>query len=289
MELYEQQRAGVKAGPLLERAIPRPAVRAILKQLSFQPENRSGSALEAGEQMAAALVGPEREAWSRRRVAGVLLGCGGAIAAGAYEWRNRERPLDPRERLIELPMGTEPLERGFQKDPAVDYHLLLNAKATGTDSIRVMSTDQGGFFHPFSPAQSRAAYRNGWRMIVDAAVEEGALHSLVDNARDPHRYALNLLRNPDGTETVRCFLGFTPESNGLDWTLHGPAGARHRFEMVWTPGPAGADLLVDGVKRISGYQGVADFRYARGLQFGAARYESQRGSGLFWKIRLEIA
>jgi serine/threonine-protein kinase len=83
VDLYEQQRAGVKANPRLERPeIPAPAVRAILKQLSFRPEDRSASALEAGEQIASALVGPAREAWSRRRAAGVLLGGAGTIAAG---------------------------------------------------------------------------------------------------------------------------------------------------------------------------------------------------------------
>jgi hypothetical protein len=68
-------------------------------------------ALEAGEQMAAALVGPAREAWSRRRAAGVMLGGASALAAGGYAWwRNGERPLDPSERTIGLTMGTEPLE-----------------------------------------------------------------------------------------------------------------------------------------------------------------------------------
>jgi hypothetical protein len=58
---------------------------------------------------------------------------------------------------------------------------------------------------------------------------------------------------------------------------------------VWTPVPGVAELFVDGVKRISGYSGAPDFRYALGFQFGAARYRSERASGVFWRIRLEIA
>ncbi len=290
VELYEQQRVGVKADPRQDRPeIPKPAVRAILKQLSFRPEDRSASALEAGEQMAAALVGPARELWPRRRAAGVLLGGAGAIAAGGYAWlRNGEGPLDPRERAIELRMGSEPLEQGFRKDLSIDYHILTNADATGYDSMRVWSTDQGAYFHPLSAAQSRAAHRNGWRMIMEAAVEEGAVNAMLDNPRDARRYVVNLVRNPDGTETVRCLVHILPEYHGLDWTLSGPGGARHQFVLAWAPDPGMAELFVDGVKRISGYEGTPEFRYARGLQIGAARYRSQGASGVIWKIRFEI-
>ena len=125
-------------------------------------------------------------------------------------------------------------------------------------------------------------------MILEAATEEGGLYGVVDNPRDPCRYIVNFLRRPDGTEAVMCVLGTTPEFDGPGWTLPGPAGARHEFVLVWTPATATADLFVDGVKRISGYQGSTTFRYGRGVQIGASRYRSERASGVFWKIRFEI-
>jgi len=291
VELYEQQQ-GVRTDPRVDRPqIPRPAARAILKQLSFSPKDRSATALEAGEQIADALVGPARETWPRRRAAGVLLGGAGILVTGLASWKRiAEKPLDPSESVIELPMGTEPLERGFIKDLSIDYHVLADAEATGIDSMRISTTaDQGGYFHPFRAAQSRDAYRRGWKMILEAAVEEGGVYALVDNPLDPRRYVLDFMRNPDGTETVLCLLGMTPEYRGLDWTLPAPVGARHHFELSWRPDPGEAELWVDGVKRISGYRGVSDFRYARGLQFGAGRYRSRRASGVIWKIRLEFA
>jgi hypothetical protein len=126
-------------------------------------------------------------------------------------------------------------------------------------------------------------------MILEAAIEEGGLQGSVDNQRDPQRYVVNLFRNSDGTETARCLLGVAPQSHGLDWTLPGPAGARHQLILAWTPESGTAELFVDGVQRISGYRGTPEFRYDLGFTFGAARYRSQRGVGVFWKIRFEIA
>jgi serine/threonine-protein kinase len=290
IELYEQQRGGVKIDPRRDRPeIPEPAVRAVLKQLSFRPEDRSPSILEAAERIAAALIGPIREPWSRRRAAGVLLSGSVAAATGAYTLRRTAgHPLDPSERVIELSMGTEPLEHGFSKDLAIDYHILPNANATGFDSMRVFTTDQGGYYHPFSATQCGVAHRNGWRLTAEAAAEDGCLYCMVDNPRDQSRYSLNLFRNQD-TDTVRCVLDATRVWQGLDQPLPGPAGARHQLVLIWTPEPGQAELWVDGIKRISGYKGTRDFRYARGLVFGAFTYRSRRASGVFWKIRLEIA
>jgi hypothetical protein len=82
------------------------------------------------------------------------------------------------------------------------------------------------------------------------------------------------------TLPLRCLLGYLPEYHGLDWSIPGPAGARHRVVLVGEPGGNVAELFVDGVKRISGYRGQPEYRYSRGLQFGAGRYRSQRGSGV---------
>jgi len=80
VQLYEQQRAGLRDDPRRSRSgLPDLAARAILKQLSFRPEDRSVSVLLASEEIAAGLVGPLRESWSRRRVAAVLLGAAAGV------------------------------------------------------------------------------------------------------------------------------------------------------------------------------------------------------------------
>jgi hypothetical protein len=50
-------------------------------------------------------------------------------------------------------MGTEPLEQGFQKNLDIDYHLLANSDATGFDSMRVWTADQGNYSHAFHIAR----------------------------------------------------------------------------------------------------------------------------------------
>jgi len=288
VELYQLQRAGAK-GALrrLRPEIPSAAVRLVLKQLSFRPQDRSPSAFDAGHQIASALEGKLREKRSRRQVIGAIAGGAAAAAAGgAYLW-SRERPLDPADRVIEVVMGSEILEHGFQKSLDIDYHVLQNADATALDSLRVVSHDQGEYFHPLSTAQAHEAQRNGWTLTVEAALEQGRLFWALDNPRAPRRYSAYLERNPDNTDTAGCLLVAAPVHQGIDRVLPGPAGARHRVVMKWTPA-AEAEFWADGVKLVSGYSGLGDFRYARGLSFGATRYRSAAASGMFWKIRLVI-
>ena len=290
VELYQQQRAGVKGD--LHRArpeIPAPAVRTILRQLSFRPVDRSGSALEAGEQIAAALEGRIRDGWSRRHATGMILVSGAGLAAtGAYMWsRSAWKPLDPADRMIELPMGTEPLEHGFKKSLDLDYHVLPNADASVLDSMRVVTNDQGAYFHPFSASQAREAQRKGWKMTIDAAVEEGLIEATVDNPLASARFVAALARNSNHSDSANCLLQAAPVRQAIDRVLAGPAGARHQLVLTWAPHTEG-ELWVDGVKLITGYKGEPYYRYARGLEFGAARLRSRRAAGVFWKIRLEI-
>jgi serine/threonine protein kinase len=275
VELYEQQRAGIKRGAI--PGVAPAAVRAILKQLSFRPENRAASAHEAAEQIALGLEGRLSEEWSRRKIAAVLASGAAVSAAGGFYLWPRFRPLDSSERVIEVLMGSE----------IIDSRPLQNADGTMIDSIRVSSGDQGEFFHPLSAAQAREAHLRGWILTVEAALEQGRIYWGLDNPQDPRQYSPYLERNADNTETAGCLLLVAPSHQGIDRLLPGKAGARRRMVMKWTPS-AEAEFSVDGVKLVSGYTGFSGFRYARGLKFGATRYRSARASGVFWKIRLEI-
>ena len=288
VELYQLQRAGPKDDlRCWAPEAPATAARAILKQLSFRPEDRSASALEAGQRIGDALEGKLRDEWSRRQVVSVLAGAAGAaVTTGSYLWSGSRR-LDAAERVIELSMGTEPLEHGFKKSLDIDYHVLPNEDASGFDSMRVATNDQGAYFHPFSAAQAREAFLRGWKLTIEAAIEEGEIHAVVDNPKARARYSIGLLRNPGQTDSVHCLLSVTPKIQGIDRVLAGPPGARHQLVLAWTQSRE-AEAWADGVKVITGYKGNPEYRYRRGLDVGTSRRFSRRGAGTLWKVRLEI-
>lgn len=288
VELYEQQRSGCRTDPhRLRPEIPPAAAQTILKQLSFKPENRSSSAAEAGEQITAALEGHLRETWSRRRMIAALAGGIGAAETGAYIWTRPPRRLSPAERVVELPMVSEPAEQGFVRDHDIDYRAQFNKDGSGLDSMRVVTNDQGYYRHSFTDAQAREAYLKGWKLTVEGAVEEGHIFAMIDNPRAPARIAVMLKNNTGNADSAGCLTQASPIPEGIYRNLAGPAGARHEFVLTWNRATQG-ELSVDGVKLIKGYQGDTHFRYSYGLLFGAARNRSRRGVGVFWKVRFEI-
>lgn len=284
IEIYEQQRAGADIKPLLHCDVPEAAARMIVRQLAFCPEDRSAS----GSAIADALLHPCRQLWTRRHTVVALAGGGVAAASAAFVATTSPLPLSATQRGIELPPGTEPTEHGFEPRGIVDNQVIWNADATVLEAVRVITTDQGGYYHRLNAAQADAANRFGWRATVDLAVEEGGASVNVDVQHSPRRYTLNVLSAPGEADLVRLLRGFTPALHGIDIPLPGPPGVRHRYVLEFAAGSKTADLLVDGVKRYSGYSGLTEYAYQRGPEIGVARYRSARGVGVFWGFRFEI-
>jgi hypothetical protein len=288
IEIYEQQRSGPSLKPLLARGVPQPAARLIARQLAFRPEKRSASAAEAGEAIADALLHP-RQAVSRRRIMlAALAGGGVAGACGGVLWWAQPRPLSDAERVIELAAGAEPLEHGYRSRGDIVNRAILNTDATAVEAIRLISGDQGGYYHPLNAAQAAAAKRLGWTATFEAAAEEGVTFLDVDYAHAPVWYAVNLISTPGEQDTIRLVTGFTPGIHGVEMRLPGPVGARHRYVLALPPGAQSAELWVDGVRRYSRYAGLKEYLYRRGAEIGVTRYRSARGAGAFWSFRFEI-
>jgi tRNA A-37 threonylcarbamoyl transferase component Bud32 len=288
IELYEQQRSGPALRPLLERGVPEHAARLIAKQLAFRPQERGASALEGGEALADALLDPRRSLWSRRRTIASLTSASVAAAGGGLAWWRHPRPLRPAERVVELSGGSEPLEHGFRSRGDIDNRAIMNAEGTHLTAIRLITKDQGGYYHPLDASQAATANRQGWKMMFEAAIEEGGAGATVDFADALAVYTVNLIANPGGPDMVRLLTGFRPELHGIDIVLDGPAGAPHRYMLALPPASHFAELWVDGVKRHTGYGGHTEYRYRRGPEIGVARYRSARGIGVFWSFRFQI-
>jgi tRNA A-37 threonylcarbamoyl transferase component Bud32 len=289
IEIYEQQRAGSSLKPLRHAGVSESAARLIAKQLAFREEDRSASALVAGEAIADALLHPGGRIWSRRHTTFALAGGGlAALGGGGIWWTRRPAPLADAERVIELPTGSEPLEHGFQSRNTIENRVIPNADATGFDALRLITSDQGAYYHPLNAAQAAAANRHGWKVTFEAAAEEGLTSIAMDLPNAPVRYAVNAISIKGDRDVIRLLTGFTPTIHGIDFALPGPAGARRRYMLELLPGSKTADLWVGGVKLYSGYAGLNEYLYNRGLEIGVARYRSARGVGVFWSLRLEI-
>lgn len=287
IEIYEQQRRGASLRPLLRQGVLEPAARLIAKQLSFRPSDRASSAIEAGETIAEALLHPGNRILPRRRALVALSFGGMAAAAGGLIWRTRVAPLSDADRVIELPAGAEPLEHGFQARNVIENRVIPNAGATAFEALRLISTDQGGYYHPLKPAQVFAAKRRGWRIVFETAAEEGMTTASVDLPDADIRYAVNVIAAPPGPDVLRLLTGFSPSIHGVDLPLPGRPGSRHRYMLALPPGSKSAEMWVDGQKRYSGYTGLNEYIYGRGPEFGVARYRSSRGVGVFWSFRFE--
>ncbi|MDE3166264.1 MAG: serine/threonine protein kinase [Acidobacteriota bacterium] len=288
VDLYEQQRAGVKAEVLVRRGVPETAARLIVEQLSFRVDSRGVSAAETAGQIADALLCPDERVWLRRRAMAGMAGGAAVLLCGGYAWWARQSGTVPAaERIVEWPPGAEPAEHGFQPRGAIENRAIFNSDATRVEALRLISADQGGYFHSLNPAQAKAANRHGWKLIFEAAAEEGGITAGVCVPHAPARYAVNITATPGAGDLVRLLQGFTPAIHGIDMTPGGASGARRRYLLAYQPG-AGAELWVDGARLYRGFQGCTEYLYARGPEFGVARYRSARGSGIFWNCRFEI-
>ncbi len=288
IEIYEQQRAGASVKPLLERKVPEAAARLIVQQLAFKPENRSAAALEAGEAIADALLHPGRLVWSRRRTFAAL---GAAAAAGAGAgawWWMRDRPLSASERVIDLPIPSEPLESGFRATGIIDNRVVRNAEGTRYEALRIISTDQGGYYHLLTEHQAAAVNHQGWKFIFEAATEEGETYVNLDAQHAPARYSVDFRRMPEGPDIVRLCTQINPTIEGIEFPLSGPPGTRHRYVFTMPSHSQTAELWVDGVKLYSDYRGLTQYRYHRGPEIGIGRSRSERAAGVFWSFRFEI-
>jgi Protein kinase domain len=288
IEIYEQQRAGAGWTLLMERGVSEAAARLIVRQLAFRPEGRGASAHEVGDAIAAALLQPGSRIWSRRHTMVALAGGGLAAAVRGFRWWTREPKLSDTERVIDLPLPSEPLEHGFRSAGTIENRIIMNSDATAYEALRLISTDQGSYYHAFSRAQSVAANRLGWKMTFEASAEEGSAYAMVDYPHAAFRYSVNLVSVPGAQAFIRLPTAIVPTITGVELPLPGSPEVRHRFTLMLRPPSIAAELWVDGVRYYSGYRGLNDYRYYRGAEIGVYRYRSARGAGVFRSFRFEI-
>ena len=136
--------------------------------------------------------------------------------------------------------------------------------------------------------QAAAAVRYGWTIFWEADLQEGSNTVHLDFPGAARRFAVNLLRESDGTDIVQVPTYVGTKNEGLRWPVPGPAGQRHRFALRWNASTGLAEVEVDGATRLTGYAGMNEYRDRRGFEITVNRYKSSGASGVVWLARLEI-
>jgi hypothetical protein len=127
----------------------------------------------------------------------------------------------------------------------------------------------------------------GWKLTAVMKVEEGGMTTGADFTGAGGRFDINVLLDGD-REIVRLVTQIAPELRGLT-VVQTPARAYHRYELIYDPRAKGADLWIDGERRLTGYHGHDQYLEDRGLGFGSIVYKTEQGGGSFQSVRFEIS
>jgi len=283
-QLYELQKSGKVPPPSkLRKGIPKAADSAILRALSFRPECRQASAREFATEFGAA----SQPRWPVRRfrlwaaVAMLLL----LITGG---WRLWDRGWGAYEAVIEFAGGGNPEDFGFRPRLDVVERAGHNPERTGYDGIRLLTSDQGHYYHKLARAQAYAAMRKGWKIDATMKPVEGSGGAGIDLTPAGGRYDINIFQNASRHQVVVLITGIQQRLDGPTYEVAGPEDAWHDYELVFDPRTQTARLLVDGVERLRDYRGHGEYREGWGFAFNTTIYKSARGEAMFKRVRFEI-
>lgn len=284
--LYELQKGGRITPPSkICPNIPEGADRAILRSLSFRPEDRQASAGEfAAEFRAPSKTGLGRigRRFLRWAAAAILL-----VTAAGTGWRLVDR-WGRYESNIEFEGGRNPEEFGFQSHLDLIEHAVRNQERTGYDAIRLLSKDQGYYYRKLTRAQAYAAVRKGWKIEVVMKPVEGAGGTGIDLTPADGRYDLEVMLNASGRQVVQLATQIAKGMDGPSYEIEGPPDAFHEYQLIFDASSGSARLLVDGLERLNEYRGHQEYLEGRGLTFGTFAYKSEQSEMVYKRVRFEI-
>jgi len=269
------------------RALPkttnRKTLAALEEAMAFNPVERPADVQVWSERLAETLRTQPKQ--PRRSVGMIVISAillFGATAGAWWRLNNSNEPV----RIVENVGAFDPVTAGFETHGDIMGTVAENATRTGYDAWRLFTARQGYYFHSLARAQKRRALERGWKLTAVIKVEEGGMTTGADFTGADGRFDINLLLDGD-REIVRLLTQIAPEIRGLE-VVQTPAKAYRRYELIYDPVLKGADLWIDGKRRLTGYHGHSQYQENRGLEFGSIVYKSDRGAGSFQSVRFEI-
>jgi hypothetical protein len=127
----------------------------------------------------------------------------------------------------------------------------------------------------------------GWKLTARVRVETGDTHVNADFQGFGNRFDMHFSRDVNGDTVVTLGVNLSPLT-GPSYTLVGSGSTYHLYELVFNPATQTADLLVDGVTRLTGYAGTTQFQSDFGLLIGSGFFNGANGVGYHNYARLEL-
>lgn len=205
----------------------------------------------------------------------------------------RARELEQYLRVIEKVGPHDPETEGFKAYHDVSATVTYNNNKTSYEAWQVSSGHMGFYSHPLTKAQKETAYRKGWRLSMTVQVVSGFAYTNVDFAGVGKRFDINVKIDQNNELIVWLTIKITPTWMGPEHRLKNLDGLYHTYELIFDPTLQAAALLVDGEKvetreQLKEYRGFAEFQEDRGVFFGTALYQRNRGIANFKHVRFEV-
>ncbi len=284
-ELYELQKAGKITPPSrLRKDIPAAASHAILRALSFHPENRQPSphafAAEFQAKEKFRLARPTPRHWASALAILFLLIAAAWFLAGRG-WASYDPVI-----AYDAPWNLE--DFGFRPRLDVVEHVAQNPERTGYEAIRLLTSEQGYYYHKLTHAQAYAAVRKGWTLEATMQAIQGAVCAGIELTPAGGRYDICLIRDAPNHQVGLLTTEIGRALDGPHFALPDVSPAWHNYRLEFNPHARSARLLVDGVERLANYRGHREYLEGWGLTLGTMAYRTATAEARFKRARFEI-
>jgi predicted Ser/Thr protein kinase len=283
--LYELQKAAKILPPSrLHKGIPAAASRAILRALSFRPENRQSSprafAAEFQAKAKFRLARPTPRLWAPA-VAILLLLIPAPWFLNHLGWASYDPVI-----AYDAPWNLE--DFGFRPRLDVVEHVSMNPERTGYEAIRLLTSEQGYYYHKLTRAQAYAAVRKGWKLDATMQSIQGATCAGIELTPAGDRYDLCLIRDAPDHQLALLTTEIGRALDGPRFALPDAKPTWHNYQLVFDPHARSARLLIDGIERLASYRGHREYLEGWGLTLGAFAYRSLTAEARFKRVRFQI-
>ncbi len=285
-ELYELQKSGKITPPSrLRNDIPAAASHAILRALSFLPENRQQSphafAAEFQAKEKFRLVHPTPRHWTAALAILLLLLTAGVWFLAGRGWGSYDPVI-----TYDAPWNLE--DFGFRPRLDVVEHVAPNPEHTGYEAVRLLTSEQGYYYHKLTHAQAYAAVRKGWTLEATMQAIQGAVCAGIELTPAGGRYDICLIRDAPDHQVALLATEIGRALDGPRFALSDANPAWHNYQLKFDPHARSARLLVDGVERLVNYRGHREFLEGWGLTLGTMAYRTASAEARFKRARFEI-